>query len=61
VIQSIYGTPITAEANGEDVYLDINGMHDVLLTPETALQLAARLVTVAMILSVAASDTEVGK
>lgn len=61
MIESIYGTPITVEGTEGDVYLDINGMKDVLLTPETALSLAGKLITVAMSLMVTASDTEEGK
>ena len=51
MIESIYGTPITVESAGEDVYLDINKMNDVLLTPQTALRLSDRLRKVALLVA----------
>lgn len=47
MIESIYGTPVTVERDGDEVYLDINKMDDVLLTPVDAVRLAAQLVMVA--------------
>ncbi|BET51826.1 hypothetical protein RGQ21_68080 [Kitasatospora aureofaciens] len=47
MIESLYGTPITVERSGEDVYLDIDSMEDVLLSPRTAIWLASKLTMLA--------------
>lgn len=48
MIESIYGTVVTVRESEEEVYMDMEGMEDILLTPETALALADRLRKVAL-------------
>lgn len=48
MIESIFGTIVTVERGIGDVYMDMQGMEDILLTPEMALRLSDKLRKVAL-------------